>query len=135
MSLLSSVSRDCVGDHARKNGWQSWGRTSWQKLDGTIVHYLHFPEQAVAVDRGDKVHAVGISLEMEIALGRASKENPEALQGFHEDNLMFLFDEASGVPDIVFEVGMGALATPGAKVVMTGNPTRNSGMLYDSHHR
>ena len=34
------------------------------------MHYLHFPEQAVAVDRGDKVHAVGISLEMEIALER-----------------------------------------------------------------
>lgn len=65
----------------------------------------------------------------------ASKENPEALQGFHEDNLMFLFDEASGIPDVVFEVGMGALSTPGAKVVMTGNPTRNSGMLFDSHHR
>ena len=68
--FIVGVSRDCVGDHARKNGWQSWGRTSWRKQDGTIVHYLHFLEQAVAVDRGDKVHAVGISLEMEIALER-----------------------------------------------------------------
>ena len=65
----------------------------------------------------------------------ASKENPEALQGFHADHLLFLIDEASGIPDVVFEVGMGALSTPGAKVVMAGNPTRTSGFFYDTHHR
>jgi hypothetical protein len=63
----------------------------------------------------------------------ASKDNPEALQGFHAEHLLFLIDEASGIPDIVFEVGMGALSTPGAKVVMAGNPTRNSGFFYDTH--
>jgi hypothetical protein len=64
----------------------------------------------------------------------ASKDNPEALQGFHAQHLPFLIDEASGIPDIVFEVGMGALSPPGAKVVMAGNPTRTSGFFYDTHH-
>ena len=64
----------------------------------------------------------------------ASKDNPEALQGFHAEHLLFLIDEASGIPDIVFEVGMGALSTHGAKVVMAGNPTRTSGFFYDTHH-
>ena len=64
----------------------------------------------------------------------ASKDNPEALQGFHAEHLLFLIDEASGIPDVVFEVGMGALSTPGAKVVMAGNPTRSSGFFYDTHH-
>jgi hypothetical protein len=64
----------------------------------------------------------------------ASKDNPEALQGFHAEHLLFLIDEASGIPDIVFEVGLGALSTPGAKVVMAGNPTRTSGFFYDTHH-
>jgi phage terminase large subunit len=45
----------------------------------------------------------------------ASKENPEALQGFHAEHLLFLIDEASGIPDVVFEVGIGALSTPGAR--------------------
>jgi phage terminase large subunit len=63
----------------------------------------------------------------------ASKDNPEALQGFHAEHLLFLIDEASGIPDIVFEVGMGALSTPSAKVVMAGNPTRTSGFFYDTH--
>jgi hypothetical protein len=64
----------------------------------------------------------------------ASKDNPEALQGFHAEHLLFLIDEASGIPDVVFEVGMGALSTRGAKVLMAGNPTRASGFFYDTHH-
>lgn len=64
----------------------------------------------------------------------ARKENPEALQGFHAKHLLFLVDEASGVDDIIFEVGMGALSTEGAKVVLAGNPTRASGFFYDTHH-
>lgn len=65
----------------------------------------------------------------------SSKDRPEALQGFHSDNLMFVVDEASGVPDIIFEVGQGALSTPGAKIVMTGNPTRTTGYFFDAFNK
>jgi phage terminase large subunit len=64
----------------------------------------------------------------------ASKDNPEALQGFHEENLLFLVEEASGIPDIVFEVGQGSLSTAGAKMVMFANPTRTNGFFFDTHH-
>jgi hypothetical protein len=63
------------------------------------------------------------------------KENPEALQGFHSPNLLFILDEASGIAEEVFEVAQGALSTEGAKVLMTANPTRLSGYFYDSHHK
>jgi len=65
----------------------------------------------------------------------ASKDNPEALQGFHDEGLVFIIEEASGIPDIVFEVGLGSLSTAGAKMLMLGNPTRLSGFFYDSHNR
>lgn len=64
----------------------------------------------------------------------ASKDRPEALQGFHEDNLLFVLEEASGIPDEVFEVAQGALSTPGAKILMVGNPTRTSGYFFDAFH-
>lgn len=63
------------------------------------------------------------------------KEKPEALQGFHADTLLFLVDEASGIPDQVFEVARGALSTPGARVVMAANPTRTTGYFYQAFHR
>ena len=65
----------------------------------------------------------------------ARKENPEALQGFHADNLLFVVDEASGVEEVIFEVSEGALSSEGAKVVMCSNPTRTSGYFHDSHHK
>lgn len=63
------------------------------------------------------------------------KDNPEALQGFHSPNILFILDEASGIDDIVFEVAAGALSTDHAKVLMTSNPTRTSGYFYNSHHK
>jgi phage terminase large subunit len=65
----------------------------------------------------------------------ASKQNSEALQGFHADNLLFIIEEASGIDDVVFEVAMGALSTKGAKVILAANPTRTSGYFYDTHHK
>ena len=60
----------------------------------------------------------------------ARKENPEAFQGFHATNLLFIVDEASGVDDIIFEVGKGAMSTKGSKILMCGNPTRRSGYFF-----
>jgi hypothetical protein len=65
----------------------------------------------------------------------ARKENPEALQGFHGDNLLFVVDEASGVPSAIFEVAGGALTKENVISIMTGNPTRLSGEFYRSHHQ
>ena len=63
----------------------------------------------------------------------ARKETPEALQGFHAEHLLFIIDEASGVPEEVFEAAEGALSSPGARVLMLGNPLRNSGTFAASH--
>ena len=70
------------------------------------------------------------------AVARTSRpEKPEALQGFHAENILFLIDEASGVAESVFQVAEGALSTEGAYVVMAANPTRQEGYFYDSHHK
>lgn len=62
----------------------------------------------------------------------AKKENPEGLQGFHASNLMFIIDEASGVPDEVFTVILAALTEEENYCLMIGNPTRRSGYFYDA---
>lgn len=62
---------------------------------------------------------------------------PENLQGYHPTatipDLMFLVEEASGVPDQMFEAIDGALSTEGALLVLIGNPTRTQGEFYRSH--
>ena len=60
---------------------------------------------------------------------------PENMQSFHEDNMLFIVDEASGVADPIMEAILGTLSGANNKLLMCGNPTRTSGTFYDSHTR
>ncbi len=57
---------------------------------------------------------------------------PENMQGFHEDNMLFIIDEASGVADPIMEAILGTLSGDNNKLLMCGNPTRTSGTFYDA---
>lgn len=58
---------------------------------------------------------------------------PDALQGFHADHILYILDEASGVPDKIFGPVLGSLSTAGARLLACGNPTNLAGWFYDSH--
>lgn len=81
----------------------------------------------------EKVYMKGYPEEWFAVARTASK--PDALQGFHAEDVLYIIDEASGVDDDIFEPVLGALSTPGAKLLMCGNPTQLSGFFYDSHNK
>ena len=60
---------------------------------------------------------------------------PENMQGFHEENMLFIIDEASGVAEPIMEAILGTLSGSNNKLLMCGNPTKTSGTFYDSHTR
>jgi len=64
----------------------------------------------------------------------AKKENPDTFQGFHARHLLMVVDEASAITEGIFEVAEGALAGPGTKMIITGNPTKTGGFFYRSFH-
>jgi phage terminase large subunit len=65
----------------------------------------------------------------------ARADKPEAFAGFHSDNMLIIADEASGIPDVIFEVGQGALSGENTFVILASNPTRRSGFFFDSQHK
>ena len=88
----------------------------------------------------DKVIITTDKVSLEGSLGFAAmrtgrKENPEALQGRHAENMIILIDEASGIDDTVYEVARGTLSTPSARIIMASNPTRSTGYFYNAFHR
>jgi hypothetical protein len=83
----------------------------------------------------DTICVIDAPKESFAAARTARPEKPEALQGFHSEHLLVIVDEASGVPDKIFEVGEGTLTEESAFIIMTSNPTRTSGYFYDSHHK
>jgi hypothetical protein len=64
-----------------------------------------------------------------------SVHNAEAFAGSHNDKgrLIFIFDEASGIPDEVWRSVNGAFARKDVEIIFIalGNPTRRSGPFYE----
>jgi hypothetical protein len=59
----------------------------------------------------------------------------EGLSGFHsEDNLLFIIDECSGVPETIIPAFEGALSGENSYAILTSNPTRRVGYFYDVFH-
>jgi phage terminase large subunit len=106
-----------------------WGELAkWHKrLPVTLKKELEIKAERVSATRNPR--------EYYAAARTARKEQPEALQGYHSGDLLFVADEASGIDDIIFELGEGSMSTKGARTILTGNPTRTSGYFFDSHNR
>jgi len=60
---------------------------------------------------------------------------PENMQGFHEEHMLIVVDEASGVSDPIMEAILGTLTGSDNKLLMCGNPNRLEWVFYDSHNR
>lgn len=64
-----------------------------------------------------------------------SENKPEAFQGTHERHVLMIFDEASTIPESVWDAAAGAMTTPGAFFIAFGNPTRNTGKFAECFGR
>lgn len=62
-------------------------------------------------------------------------ETPEALAGKHSDHVLIICDEASGIPEPVFEAAVGSMAAHNACTILAGNPIRTSGLFFDTHNK
>ena len=85
--------------------------------------------------KADRVELKGRSADCFISCRTSRAEQPEALAGVHSQNVLLIADEASGVPEAVFESAAGSMSGHSATTILTGNPTRNTGLFYETHHR
>ena len=65
----------------------------------------------------------------------SSSERPEALAGVHSEHVLLVVDEASAVPEAVFEAATGSMSSFNATMVLISNPTRNTGLFFKTHHQ
>jgi hypothetical protein len=85
--------------------------------------------------KSDRIELRPSPTEAFISARTSRAEQPEALQGIHSDNVMLVADEASGVPEAVFEAAAGSMSGHNAVTILLGNPVRSTGYFYETHNR
>ena len=85
--------------------------------------------------KSDRVELAAAPSEAFISARTSRAETPEALAGVHSDNVLLVVDEASGVPEKVFEAAAGSMSGHSATTILLSNPTRSSGTFFESQTR
>ncbi|RMH34170.1 MAG: terminase B [Acidobacteria bacterium] len=101
----------------------------------TWVRRLPGPVQELFEVKSERIELKAAPTEAFISARTSRAEQPEALQGVHADYVMLIADEASGIPEQVFEAAAGSMSGHNAVTLLLGNPVRSSGFFYDTHHR
>jgi len=99
------------------------------------IKKLPRPLQGLLDVRNDRVTLVHAPDESFISARTSRAEQPEALQGVHSEHVLLIADEASGIPEKVFEAASGSMSGEHAVTLLLGNPVRGSGFFYDTHHK
>ena len=99
------------------------------------INELPYALKEILDVKSDRVSHKAAPAEAFLSCRTSRAETPEALQGIHSDFVLLVADEASGIPEAVFEAAAGSMSGSHACTILLGNPTRSSGFFFDTHHR
>ncbi len=112
---------------------KTWAELAkWHRL---AINSHWFDLTATALISRDPAH----TLEWRVDQIAWSEARSEAFAGLHNKGkrVLLIFDEASAIPDVIWEVAEGALTDEGTEILQIcfGNPTRSSGRFRDCFGR
>jgi hypothetical protein len=114
----------------RTKTWAEVGK--WHKMSLT-EHWFEYNTGRGAMALVNKQEGGRYKEQWRCDAQTCREENSEAFAGLHAANAtpFYIFDEASGVPDKIFEVREGGTTDGEPMTFDFGNPTRNSGRFYE----
>lgn len=107
----------------------------WTQIENQYWRYFRDAYHKSIYPLGGKLLKTQLNIQENwFAIGLANDEHRiEAFQGWHSENMMVIFDEASGISPKIYQAALGAMA--GGKIVrfvLIGNATQNSGPFFDA---
>ncbi|KKM77052.1 hypothetical protein LCGC14_1373970 [marine sediment metagenome] len=122
-----------TAEQLKNKTWAELGK--WHKMSLTS-HWFDYTSgrgaMALSSNRADK-YGNSLREQWKCTAQTCREENSEAFAGQHAVNStsFYIFDEASGVPNKIFEVRDGGTTDGEPMVFDFGNPTRNSGRFFE----
>jgi len=101
--------------------FQTWGKRLPRTLQGLVEVKASSAELKAAPS------------ESFISIKTARAEQPGALQGLHSDWELVVIDEASDVPETVWQAAQSSLTGPHPMAILTGNPLIPEGFFFRAH--
>lgn len=126
-----STRLNCAGSVTANTYVQLVNKT-WRELGKWVrrsinAHWFRVTKTAIA-------HAANPA-EWFIAPQSSNEHNAEAFAGTHERDVLMLFDEASAIPDAIWETASGAMTDGAGLWLNLGNPTKNTGRFRECFGR
>lgn len=125
------IATSITGDNLEDGLWSEMSK--WQKRSPLLSAQFRWRKQSIVhVDEGETWFMVPRTW----ARSSSPEQQADALAGKHADNMLFLLDEAGGIPDAVMAAAEAVLANAGpgtgneAHLAIAGNPTHLQGPLY-----
>ena len=84
---------------------------------------------------GGKISSTRLDLSNQRFAFGFSTDTPGRFQGFHNENILIIVDEASEVREFIFDAILGSMSTRNARMLLIGNPTKLAGTFYDAFHK
>lgn len=119
-----------TSDQLRTKTWAELAKWNSISITSHLWHYTSGRGSMAIYRKGDKK----LQQTWRCDAQTCREENAEAFQGLHAANAtpFYIFDEASGIPDKIFEARSGG-ATDGEPMIFDfGNPTRKSGYFFEN---
>ena len=117
----------CAG-RITANTWSQLSTNTWRELElwrKRSINGHWFEVTTTRIFHVDHKTTWGID-----AISNSDK-NSEAFAGLHSAANLVIYDEASAIPDSIWEVSEGAMTDPKAQWHVFGNPTKNQGRFKD----
>jgi hypothetical protein len=109
-----------TGDQLSTKTWAEVAK--WVKLS-RVGHWMHW--------QATKLSSIFSPETWFVSALPWSKDRPESMAGMHAPYVLVILDEASAIPDVIWDTLEGAMTTHRAIWLAFGNPTRNSGRFKE----
>ena len=110
--------------------WRQVEKLIWKEIR-SAYREAAFPLGGNLLPKSPELHLI----QDEWYAAGLSTNEPDRFQGFHEEHILVVVDEAAGVDIEIFEAIEGVLTSDGARLLLIGNPTGIGGPFYDAFAR